>query len=68
MRTDKDSVFEGHAMVYGDIILDFNIIPDGNISVHVDPFAENAILAQSHSLPHLAMVPDAGAISDYSFR
>src|SRR5262245_8373243 len=67
MWTHKDSILQCHAMIYRDIILNLDVIANGNDCVHIHAFANNAFFANGHIFTHLCLMPDAGPLPYGSF-
>jgi hypothetical protein len=65
--TDKHTIFYRNAVIDGYIILNFDIIADDHIGVDVDPFPEDAILANPGPRSHLSMMPDTAVFPNCRF-
>jgi hypothetical protein len=49
----KDAVLDFHAMVDGDIVLDFDVIPNLDAKIHVDALTEDAVASDLGILANL---------------
>src|SRR5215510_3554048 len=65
--SNKNTVLQSNTVIHRNIILDLNIVTNGYTSIYIDPFTDNAIAADFHTLAYLGVMPDAGAFSDLGF-
>ena len=63
-RTAENVIFEGHAFIYGNIVLNFNEIADDDVVPDVDILAENAVAADAGAALDVGKMPDFGAFAD----
>jgi hypothetical protein len=52
-------------MIYGNIILDFDVIANRHRSIDVNPFADDAIFPYGSAIAHLGVMPDTGSRADH---
>lgn len=63
-RTAENVVFQGYAVVDGDIVLDFYAVSDLDVIGDENTLSENAIGADFGGFAYVNEVPDAGVIAD----
>jgi hypothetical protein len=66
MRTDEYPIFNSHAVIYRNVILDLDMVSDVNPGININSPAENAFLAKPHTCTNLALVPDLSTITNMS--
>src|SRR5262245_28801022 len=54
-------------MIHRDIILNLDVLANGNTCVHVYTFTDDAFFANCHIFTHLCLMPDAGSLPYGSF-
>ncbi len=64
MGTNENAIFYGHTLINGYIVLNFDVIPDGCVSIYIDTFTDDAVLPNLGSCAHLSLVPNAGRFAD----